>query len=203
MLDRKSLAAAAMAVCCSLPVLGVPQTQAATRARAGTAAVSEPAAVLAPAAVPAAAPARPRYGAVIAHIRIPRMGLKAKVREGVGGSVLRRAVGHYPRTALPGHEGNTVLLGHRTTHLRPFNRLDEMRRGDRIVLRVGRTSYVYKARSMHVIKPRNRSVLEPVPFKRRSAPDGEYVTLITCTPKGSDRRRLVVIGTLHHKKRVR
>ncbi|MGP4029309.1 sortase [Actinomadura sp. 3N407] len=190
MLDRKSLAAAALAACCGLPVLGVPQAQAETRARAETAAVS-------------AAPAGPRKGAVIARIRIKRMGLKAKVSEGVGGSVLRRAVGHYPGTALPGQEGNTVLLGHRTTHLRPFNKLDMMRRGDRIVLRVGRTSYVYKARSMHVIKPRNRSVLEPVPFKRRSAPDGEYVTLITCTPKGSDRLRLVVIGTLHHKKRIR
>ncbi|MFG2087517.1 class E sortase [Spirillospora sp. NPDC048824] len=193
MLDRKSLAAAALAACCGLPVLGVPQAQAETHAQAETAAVS----------ARAAAPARPKKGAVIARIRIKRMGLKVKVREGVGGSVLRRAVGHYPRTALPGHEGNTVLLGHRTTHLAPFNQLDRMRRGDRIVLRVGRTAYVYKARSMHVIKPRDRSVLEPVPFKRRSAPDGEYITLITCTPKGSDRRRLVVIGTLHHKKRIR
>lgn len=177
--DRKSLAAAALTVCCGLPVAGVPQARA------------EPVSA-------SAAAARPKKGAVIAQIRIKRMGLKADVREGVGERVLRRGVGHYPGTALPGHEGNTVLLGHRTTWLRPFNKLDRMRRGDRVVLRAGRKSYVYRVRSKHVIKPRDRRALEPVPFKRRSAPDGQYVTLITCTPKGSDRRRLVVVA-----KRVR
>ncbi|WP_171064191.1 class E sortase [Actinomadura soli] len=192
MLDRKSVSAAAIAVCCGLPVTGVPQAQAQERvrtqpqARPGTVAVAVPAA------------ARQRKGAVIAHLRITRMGLKAEVRKGVSEPVLRRGVGHYPGTALPGRAGNTVLLGHRTTWLRPFNELDRMRRGDRIVLRVGRTSYTYTMRSMHVIKPRDRRALEPVPFKPLSAPDGEYVTLITCTPKGSDRRRLVVVAKLKH-----
>lgn len=176
---RKSVPAAVLAACCALSVVGVPQAQART------------------------ASARPKKGAVIAQIRIKRIGLKAKVREGVGKSVLRHAVGHYPGTALPGHEGNTALLGHRTTWLHPFNRLDELRRGDRIVLRAGRTAYVYTARSKRVIKPRDRRALEPVPFKPRSAPDGEYVTLVTCTPKGSDRYRLVVVGKLHHTRRIR
>ncbi|MFI0482565.1 class E sortase [Actinomadura sp. 9N215] len=186
MIDRKSVSAAAIAVCCGLSLMGVPQAHATTQAPAQVGAVG----------AVAAEAARPRKGAVIAHLRIRRMGLKAEVREGVGEPVLRRGVGHYPGTARPGQEGNTVLLGHRTTWLRPFNQLDRMRRGDRIVLRVGRTSYVYRVRSKHVIKPRDRDVLEPVPFDWRSAPDGEYVTLITCTPKGSDRRRLVVVGKL-------
>ncbi|HEY8482455.1 MAG TPA: class E sortase [Spirillospora sp.] len=185
MLDRTSLAAAALAASCGLSLLGVPQARAQSAAS--------------PAGAPArVAAARPEKGTVIAHIQIKRMGLKTGVREGVGQKVLRRGVGHYPRTALPGQEGNVVLLGHRTTWQRPFNRLDTVRRGDAIVLRVGRTAYVYTARSKRVIKPTNRSALEPVPFKRRSAPDGRYVTLITCTPKGSDRYRLVVVGKLHH-----
>ncbi|TDC78838.1 class E sortase [Actinomadura sp. 7K507] len=187
MLGRKSFAAAALAVCCGSSLLGVPQAQART-------AVS---------AAPAEAPAGREEGTLIARLSIPRIGLKAEVREGVGGSVLRRAVGHYPGTALPGQKGNTALFGHRTTWHRPFYKLDKMRRGDRIVLRAGRTSYVYKASSKRVIEPDDKRVLEPVPFKRNSAPDGRYVTLITCTPKGSDRYRLVVVGRLHHKKRIR
>ncbi|WUH98932.1 class E sortase [Spirillospora sp. NBC_00431] len=197
MIGRKAVSAAALAVCCGLPVMGVvPQanaaTQAGARAHAGAVAVSAAPVSAAPAA------ARPRKGAVIARLSIRRIGLKTKVREGVSEALLRRGVGHYPGTATPGREGNTVLFGHRTTWLRPFNKLDRMRRGDRVVLRVGRTSYVYKVRSMHVIEPRDREVLEPVPFDRGGAPDGEYVTLITCTPKGSDRRRLVVIGKRAH-----
>ncbi|NKZ08208.1 class E sortase [Actinomadura latina] len=177
MLDRKSLSAAAVAALCALPVLGVPQAQAAP-------------------ATPVAAPARPGTGDLIGKIRIKRMHLKADVREGVGQAVLRRGAGHYPGTGVPGRDGNTVLLGHRTTWLHPFNELDRMRRGDRIVLRWGRRTYVYRVRAKRVIKPGDRRALEPVPFKRRSAPNGRYITLITCTPKGSDRRRLVVVGKL-------
>lgn len=188
MLVRRCLSAAAVAVCCCLPVAAVPPAQAQARTQAQAQARAQEQARV--------AAARPKKGAVIAHIQIKRMGLKAKVKEGVGKRVLRHAVGHYPRTALPGREGNTVLLGHRTTWLHPFNKLDRMRRGDRIVLRVGRTSYVYRVRTKRVIKPKDRRALEPVPFKRRSAPNGKYVTLITCTPKGSDRRRLVVVGKL-------
>src|SRR4051794_14724649 len=100
MLDRRLRCAAAMAAICAVPALTVPQARAA------------------PAAVKAAA--RPAKGSVIAHIRIKRMGLKMVVRQGVGQEVLRRGVGHYPGTAFPGREGNTVLLAHRTTWLHPF-----------------------------------------------------------------------------------
>ncbi|MGW2306572.1 class E sortase [Actinomadura luteofluorescens] len=186
MLDRRSLFAAALAACCAVPVLG-----AVTGARAAPAAATAPAAVTA---------ARPRTGALIAQIRIKRMGLKMGVRQGVSEAVLRRGVGHYPGTALPGRVGNTVLLGHRTTWRAPFYQLDRVRRGDRIVLRVGRKSYVYRVRTKRVVDPRDRRALEPVPFKRASAPHGRYLTLVTCTPKGSDRHRLVVVGKIDSKR---
>ena len=66
------------------------------------------------------------------------------------------------------------------------------------MLSVGGMSYVYKVKGTHVIKPTDRRALEAVPFQRGSMPDGKYVTLITCHPKGSDQRRLVVVGTFHH-----
>ena len=174
---RRMTGAVAIAAVCCAPVLNVPQARAAQ-------------------VLPAAVGARPKKGARLGQIRIKRMHLKADVRQGVGKAVLRRAVGHYPGTGVPGRDGNTVLLGHRTTWLHPFNKLDRMRRGDRIVLRWRDTTYVYRVRTKRVIDPRDRRALEPVPFKRHSAPRGQYVTLITCAPKGSDRRRLVVVGKL-------
>ncbi|NDU76179.1 sortase [Actinomadura sp. DSM 109109] len=185
MLDRRSLFAAALAACCAVPALGAPP-----------AARAAPAAAAPAAAGAAAGAARPRTGAVIAQIRIKRMGLRMGVRQGVTEAVLRRGVGHYPGTALPGRRGNTVLLGHRTTWRAPFYQLDRLRRGDRIVLRVGRRSYVYRVRTKRVVDPRDRRALEPVPFERASAPRGRYVTLVTCTPRGSDRQRLVVVGKI-------
>ncbi|WP_192809398.1 class E sortase [Actinomadura montaniterrae] len=140
--------------------------------------------------------ARPRIGKVIATITIKRIHLKIKVREGVSERMLSKGVGHYPRTALPGATGNAVLLGHRTTWLHPFGRLDQLRRGDRIVLKAHHKTYVYRVRGRHIIKPTDRRALEPVPFKPGKAPDGAYVTLISCTPKGSDRHRIVVVGKM-------
>ncbi|WP_173098051.1 class E sortase [Actinomadura verrucosospora] len=139
---------------------------------------------------------RPRIGKVIGTITIKRIHLKIKVREGVTERVLSRGVGHYPRTAPPGTLGNTVLLGHRTTWLHPFGKLDRLRRGDRIVLKTHHRTYVYRVRGRHIITPSDRRALEPVPFKRGKAPDGRYVTLISCTPKGSDRHRIVVVGKM-------
>ena len=72
-----------------------------------------------------------------------------------------------------------------------------------LVLRIGRTTYTYRARIKRVIDPRDRRALEPVPFKARSAPNGQWITLITCTPKGSDRHRLVVVGKLYRTSRKR
>lgn len=191
MLGRRSRHAVAIAVFCALP---------AAPAQPAQAAPAQSKAAQSRAVQSRAVAARPRTGTVIARIQIRRMGLKSVVRQGVGEAVLRRGVGHYPGTALPGREGNTVLLGHRTTWRHPFGKLDRMRRGDRIVLRAGRRTYVYRVRLKRVIGPRNRRVLEPVPFRSRSAPDGRYVTLITCTPKGSDRRRLVVVGKIAAKR---
>ncbi|WP_067451899.1 class E sortase [Actinomadura macra] len=145
-----------------------------------------------------AAPAGARRGAVIAKIGIRRIGLKARVLHGIAPEMLQKGAGHYPGTAYPGREGNVVLLGHRTTYLAPFGRINELRRGDPIVLSVGRTSYVYKVRGKRIIMPTDRRALEAVPFKRGSVANGKYVTLITCHPKGSDRRRLVVVGAFHH-----
>ncbi|WP_242891699.1 class E sortase [Actinomadura litoris] len=176
MLYRKSLAVAALALGFLVPGPALP----------------------AHASPPSRALVKPRHGAVIARIGIRRIHLKGRVLHGIEARVLQKGVGHYPGTAYPGREGNTVLLGHRTTYLHPFGRINELRRGDPIVLRVGRTSYVYTVRSKHIIRPADRRALEAVPFKRNSVADGKYVTLISCHPKGSNRRRYVVVGRFDH-----
>ncbi|WP_433241801.1 class E sortase [Actinomadura nitritigenes] len=186
----RALPAVALLAAGCVAAAGMPAAHAAPAGtRAATAAPGRTAAA-------AAHAARPRIGKVIATISIKRIHLKIKVREGVPERVLSKGVGHYPRTAPPGTLGNTVLLGHRTTWLHPFGRLDRLRRGDRIVLKAHHKTYVYRVRGRHTILPTDRRALEPVPFKPGKAPNGQYVTLISCTPKGSDRHRIVVVGKM-------
>ncbi|MFC5754596.1 class E sortase [Actinomadura rugatobispora] len=160
------------------------------------AAAASPSATRTPPHAPTAvsAPAKPA-GRVLARISIPRLKLRHRpIREGVSRRVLARGIGHYPGTAMPGEIGNAVLLGHRTTYLAPFHDLDRLRRGDRIIVRGGRTTHVFRAYGTRIISPRKASVLAPVPFRKGRTPRESVLTLISCHPKGSDRMRIVVIA---------
>src|SRR5437016_5832620 len=55
---------------------------------------------------------------LVGRLAIPRLRLSTIVREGVGAGTLGLAVGHIPGTALPGHNGNVGVAGHRDTLFR-------------------------------------------------------------------------------------
>jgi len=109
--------------------------------------------------------------AIIGRIELPRLGLRAMVREGVDDGTLRRAVGHIPETPLPGHPGNVGLAGHRDTF---FRQLRNVHKNDRIEIRTLNGEYDYLVDSLKVVKPSDLQVL---------ASTGENVlTLVTCYP---------------------
>lgn len=113
----------------------------------------------------------PVEGAGIAQMRIGRLGLSAVVVQGDSEAILRRAVGHLARTALPGHEGNVVLAGHRDTLFRP---LKDILEGDRITLQTPEREFEYVVESTSIVKPTDVEVIEPS--------GGHTLTLITCFP---------------------
>jgi sortase A len=106
-----------------------------------------------------------------ARIVIPRIGVRAMVKEGVDDATLALAVGHVDGTARPGEEGNIVLAGHRDTF---FRGLRSIRLDDRVQLDVPHRSYEYRVVSLEVVVPSETRVLEPR--------GGEELTLVTCHP---------------------
>jgi sortase A len=110
-------------------------------------------------------------GALVGRIELPRVGVAAIVREGDDASVLRRAVGHVPGTALPGDAGNSGFAGHRDTL---FRGLRNVREGDRIIVTTPQSVLHYEVRSMRIVEPTDVSVLAPTPTPT--------VTLVTCYP---------------------
>lgn len=139
-----------------------------------------------------------RLGHGIALIRIPRLGKTYKyvVIEGVSVADLRKGPGHYPGTALPGGLGNFVVSGHRTTYLAPFNRVDELKSGDKILVDTQDEQYVYEVNGEKVVSPDNLDVTDPVPLHPGQAPTEHLITLTTCHPKYSASHRLIVFGRL-------
>lgn len=110
-------------------------------------------------------------GGVIGRIEIGRLGLSAIIVEGDSPSLLRRAVGHVPGTAMPGESGNMALTGHRDTF---FRSLRQIRQGDLITLETMGGQYQYAAESTDIVSPAATEVL-------RSSSEQE-LTLITCYP---------------------
>lgn len=108
---------------------------------------------------------------LLGRIEIPRLGLRAIVRDGDDESTLRRAVGHVRGTAYPDEGGNTALAAHRDTFFRPLERIEL---DDEIRLVVPPHTYEYRVDSVRVVEPDEVSVLESNGI--------EELTLITCHP---------------------
>ncbi|QES27447.1 class E sortase [Streptomyces venezuelae] len=146
----------------------------------------------------------PRWDQAYAVLRIPRIGIRVPVAEGVGkGGVLDKGyVGHYPRTAQPGQGGNFALAGHRNTHGEPFRRIDRLRNGDELRVETKEAVYTYVVdKALARTSAHDGGVIRDVPRSdvRRGygyhAP-GYYITLTTCTPEYTSKYRLVVWGKL-------
>ena len=136
-------------------------------------------------ATPAAAPAT--AGAPFATISIPAIGVRELVREGVSASTLDRGPGHYPSTGVPGRGGTIGIAAHRVTHTHPFLRLNELRRGQRIVLTRLSHRFVYRVAAMRILAPTD---VRPL----RATSRVETLVLTACHPPGTDLLRVVVFA---------
>ncbi len=127
-------------------------------------------------------------GDAAAVINIPKIGLDEVVVEGVGVEELKKGVGHYPDTKMPGETGNAAFAGHRTTYGHPFLRLDELVNGDEITITTKAGTFRYLVMEKKVVTPETIEVLDNTPDTR--------LTLTTCHPKYSAAERLIVVAQL-------
>ncbi|WP_329088330.1 MULTISPECIES: class E sortase [unclassified Streptosporangium] len=139
-----------------------------------------------------------RLGGAVAMLTIPRLGddYRYAIVEGVDQDRLRMGPGHYPGTAMPGKIGNFVLSGHRTTYAAPFNRIDELGRGDHILVDTREARYTYRVTGRRVVDPTEIGVVAPVPGRPDREPTRALITLSTCHPEYSAAQRLIVSGEL-------
>jgi sortase A len=131
---------------------------------------------------------RARAGSAVGRIRIPSIGASFVVVKGTGTSELQDGPGIYPQTRFPGSGGTTAIAGHRTTYLAPFRHIDELRRGQRIVLEMPYARFTYTVLGSRVVLPTDMSVIRPVGYSR--------LVLSACTPLFSASHRLIVFAKL-------
>ncbi len=145
--------------------------------------------------------ASPSNGKGIAVLRIPRLGKDYvfAIVEGTGTDDLKKGPGHYSGTAMPGQLGDFAVAGHRTTYLHPFYDLNELKRGDPIVIETRTTWFTYRVSGTQIVDPHDIATVAPVPNHPGRTPHQRWLTFTTCNPRYSAAQRLVVHGKLAHR----
>ncbi|WP_223837781.1 class E sortase [Streptomyces venezuelae] len=138
-------------------------------------------------------------GRAFAEMRIPRFGPDwvKPVIEGTGTELLKKGLGHYEGTALPGGTGNFGVAGHRRTYGDPFKDFPELRPGDTVIVKDAKARYTYTIRNRPLrTLPTETGVVAPVPKRSPFTGPGRYLTLTTCDPEWGHSHRLIVWAEL-------
>lgn len=108
---------------------------------------------------------------------------------------LQYGVIHYPGTARPGQQGNVVITGHSSyfpwdpgRFKDVFAILQEVQKGDAIILYADQKKYIYEVTTIKTVWPDAVDILKPTIENK--------LTLITCTPLGTNLKRLIVEASL-------
>jgi sortase A len=143
--------------------------------------------------------ARKHAGDQLGRVSIPTIGLSTVMFQGSGAASLRKGAAHYTGTRLPGQPGTVGIAGHRTTFGAPFRHINDLKPGNRIIVRMPYATFTYLVESTKIVSPQTLSVLKSSNQARSvggGAPTTQKVVLTACHPIGSAAQRIVVTGRL-------
>ena len=103
---------------------------------------------------------------IIGELVIPALLLTQTMYRGVTLPTLDKGVGYWPGTALPGHVGNVVLGGHRTSKQKPFRNIDLLVPGDEIYLTTDEGTFVYAVTGTQIIEPTDTWIINQCCYRR-------------------------------------
>ena len=116
-------------------------------------------------------PLYPAEGDHIGSLSIPVLKQKLPIIQGTGADELKRGVGHFTQSVLPGEEDNCVLSGHRDT---VFAKLGELKIGDQLIVQTSAGTYTYEIKRIRIVDKDDKTVIVPA--------DHAVLTLTTCYP---------------------
>ncbi len=128
------------------------------------------------------------------NVEIPVVYDVGTINEAAVETALENGVVHYADSALPGQNGNVVIVGHSSNNI--FNKgrykfafvlLSRLESGDTFYLQKDGKRYTYQVYRKSIVNPNDVSVLA-------AADKPATATLITCDPPGTSINRLVVLG---------
>ncbi len=130
----------------------------------------------------------PPLGSPMGTLQIPAIGMQEVVVQGTTPDLLKGGPGHLRTSSLPGHVGNSVIDGRRTTYGGPFGSINELVQGNTIQIVTPQGPFTYVVVGKRVVMPGQPDVVGPSTDTR--------LTLVTSSPAIAARGRLVIIAKL-------
>lgn len=127
---------------------------------------------------------------VMGYVEIPKINVRLPIYHGTSEKALQHGLGHLVGTSLPvgGKGTHCVLSGHRgLPSALLLTNLDKVKMGDLFYLHVLDQTLAYEVDQIQTVDPSEAEALQ-------APEDGDYVTLLTCTPYGVNTQRLLVRG---------
>ena len=113
----------------------------------------------------------PIDGDNIGTITMPTLKQKLPIIQGTGNKELKKGVGHYVQSVLPGESDNCVLSGHRDT---VFSEIGKLKIGDPLIIQTVAGIFTYEVSGTRIVKEDDKTVIVPT--------DSAVLTLTTCYP---------------------
>ena len=127
-------------------------------------------------------------GKALGFIAIKRIGINFAFVQGTQDPSLREGPAHYRETVLPGAHGTVGIAGHRTTYLAPFRHVDDLRRGDPIVLTMPYGRFTYRVEGTRIVLAGDTDAFRGVGYDR--------LVLSACHPLYSASHRILIFARL-------
>lgn len=133
-------------------------------------------------------PIYPAEGDTIGSLTIPAINKKLPVIEGTSTNELKKGVGHFLQSVLPGEDDNCVLSGHRDS---VFTNIGKLKIGDELIVQTSAGTFTYVISRIRIVHKDDKTVIVPT--------DHAVLTLTTCYPFnffGSAPDRYILIADL-------
>ena len=113
----------------------------------------------------------PSEGDNIGTLTIPALKRKLPILQGTDSKELKKGVGHFAQSVLPGEKDNCVLSGHRDT---AFRQIGNLKIGDKLIVQTSAGTFTYEVNKTRIVHEDDKTVIVPT--------DHAVLTITTCYP---------------------
>ena len=107
----------------------------------------------------------------IGSLTIPALKRVLPILQGTDAKELKKGVGHFTQSVLPGEKDNCVLSGHRDT---AFRQVGNLKIGDKLIVQTSAGTFTYEVNRTRIVHEDDKTVIVPT--------DHAVLTITTCYP---------------------